>query len=392
MGSWNHTCAVSNLHIGAGQEVTVFLLLKNHNTTDGSFCYGNALYDVVPLPFYGKYDDYGGVEDCHGFGLPIIIETLKKRLYKFGQGPNSCHDCEVTPENFDVEKLFEADHESRLGIQDPKRWNGDEYDLRELEKMRGEKGLTDSQQFELDRLAAKIKKVDSFRQVTHVVIHGDIAKAIMEKWYIEDYVGDGKGTFGYGNNYNHIYFKDLISFIPEFVQGKKDKKEQFLREAAAAGDDPERRIRLYRTLSKYDREDWNSPNLAARWMGYFDSGVSGNVYGLIDVKEYVENYVEADDWNGLADFTKEILTASWINSFMVHTRKIWVKQSGQGSQNSEPLGYQVLAQAMLDILAEEQAEYNRDMGDDDQMDLFHDSPDMDEEAVEYFLPTGPVNE
>ena len=335
----------------------VFLLLKNHNTTGGSFCYGNALYDVVPLPFYGNYDDYGGVEECHGFGLPIILEHLKQRLYKFGQGPNDCHDCEVTPENFDVEKLFEADHEGRLGIDDPVLWNSDEYDLRELEKMRNEGGLTDSQQFELDRLAAKIKKQDSFRQVTHVVVHGDVAKAIMEKWYIEDYVGDGKGTTGYGNNYNRIYFKDLIGFIPAYIQKKKDAKAQYMKEAAEASDDPVKRMKLYRILSKYDREEWNSPNLAARWMGYFDSSGSSNVWGLINVKECINEYQDADDWEGMAAFTKEVLTAAWINSFMSYTRKIWVKQSGQGSQNSEPLGYKVLAQATLDILEAERREY-----------------------------------
>jgi hypothetical protein len=369
MGCWNHTCAVSNLHITAGQEVFVFLLLKNHNTGDGSFCYGNALYDVVPLPFYGKYDDYGGVEECHGFGLPIILEGLKARLYKFGQGHNEYHDCEVTPENLTIEKLFEADHENRLGIQDPSRYNSDDYDIRELEKLRDEKGLTDSQQFELDRLAAKIKKVDTFRQVTHVVVHGDIAKAILEKWYIEDYVGDGKGTTGYGNNYNHIYFKDLIGFIPAYVQKKKESKEQYIRESAEAGDDPAKRQRLFRLLSKYDREDWNSPNLAARWMNYFDSAGGGNVWGLINVKECISEYVEADDWDGLAKFTHEVLTAAWINSFMSYTRKIWVKQTGQGSQNSEPLGYQVLAQATLDILHAERAEQEEWNGEDEDAEM-----------------------
>lgn len=358
MGCWNHTCAVSNLHITAGQEVVVFLLLKNHTADDSSFCYGNALYDVMPLPFYGKYDDYGGVEECHGFGLPIILEELKGRLYKFGQGPNECHDCEVTPESLTIEKMFEADHENRLGIQDHPSWNNDEYQKRELEKMREEKGLTDSQQFELDRLASKIKKQDTFRQVTHVVVHGEIFKAITEKWYIEDYVGEGKGTTGYGNNYNHIYFKDLIAFIPAYIDKKRAAIEEYEQKRAELGNnsDPAKTRAISRLLSQLDREDWNSPNLAARWMADFKSGGSSSVWDFINVEEHVREYAEAKDWEGLAKFTHEVLTAAWVNSFMSYTRKIWVKQTGQGSQNSEPLGYQVLAQATFDILDAEKAE------------------------------------
>jgi len=370
MGCWNHTCAISNLHIRAGEDVVVFLLLKNHNTDDGSFCYGNALYDVMPLPFYGKYDDYGGVEECHGFGLPIILDEMKARLYRFGQGPNEYHDCEVNAENLTIEKLFEADHENRLGIQDHPSWNHDEYQLRELEKIRDEKGLTDSQQFELNRLASKIKKEDTFRQVTHVVVHGDVFKAITEKWYIEDYVGDGKGTAGWGNNYNHIYFKDLIGFIPAYVEKKKSDEEEREREIARMGlegKDPVAQRRFMRLLDSTGRNEWNSPNLAARWMEYFKSGGS-SVWDFIHVEEHVRNYADAKDWDGLAKFIHEVLTASWINAFMSSTRKIWVKQTGQGSQNANPLGYQVLAQATLDIIQaeiDENAEFDDEIEDEE---------------------------
>lgn len=370
MGSWNHTCAVSNLHVTAGTDVFVFLLLRNKNLHDSSFCYGNALYDVVPLPFYGKYDDYGGVEECNGFGLPIILDNLKSRLYKFGQGPNSSHDCEVTPENLTIEKLFEADHESRLGIQDHHRWDQDDYDMQKLEEMSDDGELTDSQQFELDRLASKIKKVDTFRQVTHVVIHGDIARAILEKWYIKDYVGSGQGTTGYDKSYNHIYFKNLIGFIPEYIEAKKAKKAQILKEAAEAGGDHLVKMRLLRSMSRYDQTEWNSPNLAARWMSYFDSAGGSNVWGLVDVKECLNEYYQDDDWDGMAAFTKEVLTAAWINSFMTHTRKVWTKQSGQGSQNGESLGYRVLARAMVDVLDDEERKYTAyNDPEDGQMEL-----------------------
>ena len=97
--------------------------------------------------------------------------------------------------------------------------------------------------------------------------------------------------------------------------------EQFVRESAEAGDDPVKQRALYRLLSKYDHDEWNDPNLAARWMNGFSSSGS-NVWDLINVKEHVSEYVEADDWEGLAKFVHEALTAAWINSFMSYTRKI----------------------------------------------------------------------
>jgi hypothetical protein len=249
MGSWNGTCAVSNLHIRQGQRVAVFMLLENKEKR--TFCYGNALYDICPIPFYGKYNDYGAVEECEGFGLNLVVESIRKQLYRFGQGPNEYHDTEVTKENFNIELLFEADSEDRLGIEHHSGWSSDSYDIQRLEDIKEEKGLTGSQMYELDRLANKIKKVDTFRAVTHVQVHGDILDAILEKWYIEDYVGDGKGTIGYGNNYNHIYFKDLVDSIPEYVRRLKANYEESLSikaEMEATSPNGHKFDGLYRTL------------------------------------------------------------------------------------------------------------------------------------------------
>jgi hypothetical protein len=111
---------------------------------------------------------------------------------------------------------------------------------------------------------------------------------------------------------------------------------------------------------------------------------SGSVWGLINVNEHVREYVEQGDWDSLAKFTHEALTAVWINNFMVHTRKIWVPQIGRGSQNAEPLGYQVLSEAVLDVLEAERREYAGMMGDE-----FGDEEESADSAlVEYFMPKG----
>ena len=344
MGSWNGTCAISNLHITHGTKVAVFILLENKDKK--TFCYNNAAYDICPVPFYGEYNDYGGVENYHGFGLNLVVEAIKNNLYEFGQGPNPCHDCVVNRDNFDIEKLFEADGEDRLGIQFTNYFNNDEYDKRELEQQRLESGLTNSQMFELDRLVNKIKKVDNFRRITHVIVHGDVFDSILQKWYIEQYVGKNKGTYGYDKSYVKVYFKDIIDSIPEFIDIEKLKFQNGLK------------------FNRYLRGgDWNNPNLAVKWLNNFDS--SNRSYGLIDVREYIMEYISNQDWNGLEQFAKEVLTTAWINCFMEHTRKLWTQQCGMGSQRNNPDGYILLADTVKDILKAEYAEYIEENGEEE---------------------------
>ena len=362
MGSWNGTCAVSNMHIHSGQEVAVFMLLENKEKK--SFCYENALYDVCPLPFYGEYNDYGAVENCSGFGLPIILDQIKKQLYEFGQGPNPYHDPVVKRSNFNLEVMFDADHEDRLGIQGHRTWSGDDYDKRELEEM---DSLTADQQFELDRLAAKLKQVETFRRVTHVIIHGVVFKNIMEKWFIEQYIGDGKGTSGYGNNYNNVYFKDIVDSIPEYVENCKKK---YAPEEGDVDDPKSATLRKHMLRYSSDNEDWNHPNLATKWMGGFGNS-SSDVFGLISVKDYVAEYCEAGDWDGLAAFVKEALTGRWVNSFMSYTRKVWTKQTGVGSQSNEESGYLMIAQSIHDVIKADKERYGSydDEDEDEEVDL-----------------------
>jgi hypothetical protein len=364
MGSWNGTCAVSNLHITAGQDVAVFMLLRNN--TEKTFCYGNALYDVCPVPFYGKYNDYGAVEDCHGFGLNIVVDALKAQLYEFGQGANEYHDCEVKRDDFDIDLLFEADLEDRLGVENHRYHSNDDYNQRELEDMRLDKGLTDSQAFELDRLANKIKKVDTFRPVTHVTVHGDVFRMIMNDWYIEDYVGEGKGTEGDNKSYTHIYFKNVADSIPEFVDRLKAAHMELKRlteEADATGASNSVHMSLFRMTSRSVFE-WNDKCLAGLYMNYFGSD-STMMWDLVSVPEKVTEYCVEEDWDGLASFAREVLTATWVNNFMAHTRKLWSKQTGHGSQGQEPLGYQLLAKSVLGILKAEHDEFAEEEDEDE---------------------------
>lgn len=64
MGCWNQTCGLTQLPIHAGDEVVLFILHKNEfNNDSNSFCYSTDLWKPLFYPVYGKYNDYGGIED-----------------------------------------------------------------------------------------------------------------------------------------------------------------------------------------------------------------------------------------------------------------------------------------------------------------------------------------
>lgn len=368
MGCWNGTCMISNLHVTYGQEVVVYMLAENGRSSD--YYNNNFYYDVCPIPFYGEYNDYGAVENCHGTGMNVVVEAIRSQLYEFGQGPNSSHDCEVNKTNLDIDKLFEANHEGRLGIEKTYNFDNDndDYDARELEKKRLDSGLSESETKELDRLASKLKKIDTFRPVTHVIIHGDIFKAITDKWYIKEYVGEGKGNHGYDKSYVKITFQDVLNDIPGYIE--KIKAE----DAALETLDPSslKFSRLMRSMGGGNNDSWKHPNNVVKRMAWMMDRSESRNFSLIDPSSIVEEYRENKDYEGLAPIVKELMVTSWLNSYMSHTRKHWMKMPG-GSQNNEADGYIVLADATLDILKAEKVKWGSD--EDEELD----DEDLDDE-------------
>jgi hypothetical protein len=173
MGCWNKTCMVSNLHITAGQEVVVFLLKEENRNNNYDYCYINSYFVPCLLPFYGKYNDYGSVENCHGEGLNLLIEKVRENLVELEQGENEYHDIPAKKETFDIDQLFELDHEQRLFVSD------------------------------------KYDKHGKY-MLTHVQIHKDIFDYIIENFKFKDYKS------------NHS-FDDVIKFLPDYISGVQEQ-------------------------------------------------------------------------------------------------------------------------------------------------------------------------
>lgn len=312
MGCWNQTCGISNLHIRNGQDMVVFAMVKNNGID--SLCYTTPFYAPVMMPFYAKYNDYGGGEECTGYGLDLVINAIKKNLVELPVGSNQYHDIAVKKEGFDVDTFFEAVHENRLFVQ----------------------GRDQRQR----------------HHVNFMAIHGDVFNHIINKRKIERYVGDSKGNTGWDNNYIEITFADVLNDLPACV-------DLILNNASDESNMLARFDPLHSLRRMNESQHRASANSAAQFLYSEEYRFSS----LVRSTEVVTNCIEAKDREGMMQFFTEYLKAQWIDGFMLDTRKFWSPQAGAGSQAQEPEGYLLLIDAMKRVLDAEKREYDEDCND-----------------------------
>lgn len=346
MGCWNKTCGLSRLHINAGEEVYVFVI-EEGNRNDTSRCYTTALYAPLLMPFEAKYDDYGGGEDAKGVALPFILEGLREELVEMPQGENEYHDIPVTRDKFEVENFFEAVHEGRLFVKD---YHGENS------------------------------------RVEFVMIRKDVVQNILNTWVQEHYVGDGKGTCGYGNNYILYDFHDVLADVDPFLDAleakltgvgdddsdlmlpslqKKIEAGEYTPEQITAAKRAMARIRLFDGLGSvipWKNRDTNK----ASWYLHRDNY---RYCSIINADDLVIDAMEA----GNRELAKELLInrliASYIDSFYNATRNIWAPGCHEGSQAQDEDGYRVLASTIVKVLDDEKRKWDEEdeeFGEDDE--------------------------
>jgi hypothetical protein len=315
MGCWNKTCGLSNLHITAGTPVYVFVLEKNK---DYDHCHSTGLFAPLLLPFESVYDDYGGGEDSSGPALDYVMNMIKKDLVELEVGENQYHDIEVKKEGFGPEKFFEAVHEDRLSIQGRFR--------------------------------------DEPTQLYFTMMRKDIVDDILENRRIQDYVGDGKGTCGYGNNYVKYKFADIVADIRPLLNEAMEK-------IAKAKEDNE-------TLANYMLYDgfggmfpYGHPNKVAKWL----RGDSYRYSRIVDMKAVIRRGLEigtVDSINKLEEILTEHVKAIYIDGFMHAARKTWIPGGHEGSQSMSGGALRLLAKATINALDKEHAEWLADIGEE----------------------------
>lgn len=300
MGCWNETCAVSNMHITAGQEVALFVIEQARYSDYGP-------YNPCLLPMYGEYDDYGGADNITGLGVGHIMQALQKTLVEMEQGENQYHDVPVKREGFDVEMFMNATHEGRLFTK---------Y---------GEKKL----------------------QVHRVMIHKTMFNMILNEWQRETYYYNEEERF---TSFKYTY-NDAVKHIPDWISK--------VRELIADTPDYMVRVLDHQINTLESGTNHGSPgNLFAKSVWFSDS-ISNRTALLNPVGTIAEGIINGKE-EELQEYLAELLKGFWVNSFMQYTRKFWMPQAGAGSQNNEHSGYRLLARAYDRMLDDENERWGVD--------------------------------
>jgi hypothetical protein len=320
MGCWHKTCGLSNLHITHGTEAYVFVL---EPANADEHCYATHLYKPLLLPFVTEYNDYGGGENSSGVTFPIVMNAIKECLHEMDVGENEYHDIAVKKDKFDEALFFEAVHEGRL--------------------------------FKANRYTP-----ESPTKIQYVMFRKDIVDDILANYTIEKYVGDGKGTGGWGNNYVYYKFADIVADILPLLQEIMDMVIQ----AKATEQDI-----AFKLLGGFEYMfDYNHPNLAANWMRMDSYRYSR----IVDLRHVFFDLFGKDDVPTeeqvleLEAVLTEHIRGIFIDAFMEHTRKSWIPAGHEGSQTQDAEPYRVLMAATTRALDAEEKRWAEENGEDEE--------------------------
>jgi len=117
MGSWNETCAVSNIGIGEGDK-TVTVLVNTSPNSKSNILHGGRYHNMFGLPFLTTYKDCGDFEaDADQPAFDVTLGELKKLLVPIEQGENEYHDIPVNIGLMTESYMWDVLREQRLFIK-----------------------------------------------------------------------------------------------------------------------------------------------------------------------------------------------------------------------------------------------------------------------------------
>lgn len=292
MGSWDETCAISNMPISPGDRVKVLILQENVTHDRGSSgCYATDFWTPASVPFSAVYDDYGRFREFDESGVvaQVILSALRKHHYPIAQGENKYHDLAV-PHVDDWTTM----------------WNGLAKGRLALKNIYGRSTHQDP-----------IKLRPDFSLCAKIYIREDVWNAICDG-EIENWRGSttAKSLFDEGLE----YFKEQVQALHELEVEKAtsdDSEEAQLR----------RGLKAFRFL-----------NSTSEWRCRFADFRGGSVVlsGCLDavVEQFSSGALTLDHPEFLR-LLKSFSDLAFMSMYFNSMRKMWHPTTGTGSQENE---------------------------------------------------------
>ena len=233
-------------------------------------CRPTEYYYPAPVMIYGKYDDYGGMENCYGTEIEYLLQEFI--------------DNHTLEEDTSVEVFTTTGDSGGLYFADLNTFH---------KKLKGEK--------------------NAGIPVQHVAIKMSVLNRFLDKYYFTDYHilkdtsidADDEKRFEQ-DNYVPINYKFLRDAIPAYIAKLKEhiKYDE---------DDPALRRMI---LDPVPAPNWDDPDILGRWIHSFTRDVAQDFYrsSFIDrLQTLARNNEDEELTSCLQEFCKYMLIYSYIN-------------------------------------------------------------------------------
>lgn len=339
MGCWNGTCMVSNLPIIHGDKVKLVML---HNPTmvldanenpfsSSGVCYHNTYLQPAFFPISGEYNDYGNIEDIvKDWNYDLITNVLKEELGDVIIVDGS-HKREWVLE--DILEGIERGSVKYTGIDRKERENKKFAEMMAksfADEIKDGTLVDEYQKFvklaEKDLVPEKQNLNFSF-----VMIREDIWNHI-----IENYKGEYWNPIRDKNDPDSPYYVTALDYY------KYEYNKQL-----------ERIVDALKRVSKIPKDERKDAQFIID--GLSDTSIFNKTYaGSGHLYSHIEYFEQLFDGENVITDGEDELFKQWselmiMSSFISGTRRLWMIQSGAGSQHEGWETHMVLGDKIKEI-------------------------------------------
>lgn len=320
MGCWNKTCAISQFPLVAGDKTVNFIVIQDgFNSQDNHPCYTTGHgWKLIPIPFYGEYNDYGWQDDDAGQQVKydFLTEHFKNQTVRREDG--SSRHSGITNPFADCESLGDTIHGNVWEIKNPVgAW--DKYP--DTLKMAG---------FMISRIVW-----DNLTTKT-------LSTYPKRKWYTREEIS--KTIDGY------IAYAKEQKILADAVTGNPDatidEKMAAFRMDIACNFGPNMVAAEYISKKFGDRSYSNHSASAVRWSSQRDMGSSDGM-----------EFPPADALLSGAITSDDVASMYLLVSAMNSLRKTFQPMSHEGSQSGIDHNHHLLLKAMKDMIKLDKIRY-----------------------------------